>query len=313
MYQEAEIINLHWVANFLDYPTFFKRNTKPIVWTLHDENPFTGGEHYKEEIIGMDDNGYPIYRTITKKEEQIFNKILEIKKRALENVKDLTIITPSQWLSNEAKNSELFKKFPVITIPYGIEENIFKPYDVQLIRRKFNLPINKKVVLFVAQQVTNFRKGFVFLLKAIEYLEREDIYLIAVGNSRNLNGRIHGLGFINDDKIMSEIYSAADIFVLPSLIDNLPNTMLESIMCGTPVVAFPAGGIPEVIKTGVNGILAEQISAKALAEAINDALDNLHLFDSKKISSEAVTKFNLDVQAKKYIDLYKQILKKKTL
>ncbi len=315
LYQEADIINLHWVANFLDYPTFFKKNTKPIIWTLHDENPFSGGEHYKEEIIGINDNGYPIYRNITKKEKQVFKKILEIKKQALDGIDNLTIVTPSMWLAERARKSELFNRFKILTIYNSVEQEIYKPVNKELARKRLNIPNNKKVILFVSHFISNFRKGFAFLIKAFDYIQRDDIYFMSVGVTEKTveQNNFHQLGFINDENMMSIIYSAADIFVLPSLMDNLPNTMLESIMCGTPVVAFPVGGIQEVIKPGFNGILADEISARALAIAINNALDNLHLFDREKIRNEAETKFNLDVQAKMYIELYKQILKKKTL
>ena len=312
LYKNANVINLHWVANFLDYPTFFKNNSKPVIWTLHDENPFSGGEHYNEEIIGIDANGYPVYRRLTKQEKEIFNKNLEIKKRALEHADNLTIVTPSKWLATRAKKSELFRKFNVLTIYNGVEQDIYKPYEKKFVREKFKLPLDKKIILFAAHRINNFRKGFAFLLKAFEFLKRNDIFLIAVGEiEKNFlvnNYEINSLGFIRDDKLMSEIYSAADIFVLPSLIDNLPNTMLESLMTGTPVVAFPVGGIPEVIKTGFNGILTDKISSKALAQAINYALDNLNLFNREDISQQAAKKFSLDFQVQNYIQLYKKIL-----
>lgn len=312
LYKNANVINLHWVANFLDYPTFFKNNSKPVIWTLHDENPFSGGEHYYEEIIEIDNNGEPIYRTLTKQEKEIFNKNLEIKKRALEHADNLTIVTPSKWLATRAKKSELFRKFNVLTIYNGVEQDIYKPYEKKSVREKLKFPLDKKIILFAAHRIKNFRKGFAFLLKAFEFLKRNDIFLVAVGEiEKNFlvnNYEINSLGFIRDDKLMSEIYSAADIFVLPSLIDNLPNTMLESLMTGTPVVAFPVGGIPEVIKPGLNGILAKEVSAKALAQAINYALDNLNLFNREDISQQAAKKFSLDFQVQNYIQLYKKIL-----
>ena len=104
-YKKADIINLHWVANFVDYPTFFAKNTKPVVWTLHDENAFSNGEHYREKYLGIDSNGEPIKRALTNEEKIKFNEVENIKLNSLKNISNLTIVSPSKWLADEAKKS----------------------------------------------------------------------------------------------------------------------------------------------------------------------------------------------------------------
>lgn len=164
-YQEADIIHLHWVANFLDWESFFAENQKPVVWTLHDQNPFLGIEHYAERFLGIDNNGYPQNRVRTVFEEQAEKKWLEYKKRILKNIENITIATPSKWLTEQSKQSEVLGKYTHYHIPYGFPTNIFKPLNKNFCREILGLPQDKKVLLFVADYVENNRKGFVFLKK----------------------------------------------------------------------------------------------------------------------------------------------------
>lgn len=311
-YQDADIINLHWVARFLDYESFFQKNDKPVVWTLHDMNPFTGGEHYEEFYEGIDEDGLLIKRTISEFEKKEFEKNLKVKKKALKHVDNLTIVAPSQWLAHEAKNSELFKGMPVHCIPYGLDSQVFAPRDRSFSRKLFNIPEDKLVVLFVADSINTPRKGFRLLQKAIEKIKLEDVVLCSVGNKGSevkSSNEILELGSINDELLMSVVYSAADVFVIPSLMDNLPNTVLESLMCGTPVIGFPVGGIPDMVDNGVNGLLAKEIGVNSLAEALRSFLLDPEKFDREKIRKNAVEKYDDKIQAKKYLYLFNQILK----
>lgn len=312
LYQEADIINLHWVADFLDYKSFFEKNTKPVVWTLHDMNPFTGGEHYEEDYLGIDKSGYPIKRIRSKAEESIFAEIIKIKKRALAGVQNLTIITPSEWLAKEAKKSEVFNSFPIHCIPNGLDSEFFKPRNKSFSRELLNIPKDKKVILFVADSISNNRKGFVFLKEAFQQMQMNDVLLCAIGNKTEAlesTGNIIELGPINDERLMSVAFTAADVFVIPSLMDNLPNTVIESLMCGTPVIGFPTGGITEMVQRGVNGLLANEISVNALNETLNDFLITIDTFDRDRIRRDAIRKYDLKVQAKSYIHLFENILK----
>ncbi|WP_405605396.1 glycosyltransferase [Polaribacter sp. Asnod1-A03] len=312
LYKEADIINLHWVSDFLDFSTFFEKNSKPVVWTLHDMNPFSGGEHYEEIYLDINENGFPKKRIISSKEVYVFRKIKKIKKEALLNVKNLHIVSPSIWLANKAKESDLFKDRPIHCIPNSIDTSIYKPKDIREAKKHFKIPQDKKMILFVADSVTANRKGFVFLEKAIESINNKDVVLCVIGKNKlksNFSNIIQ-LGVLKDDNLMSLAYSAADVFVIPSLMDNLPNTVLESIMCGTPVIGFPVGGIPDMITNGFNGLITNEISVESLVESINQFLEGIDKYKRKDIYKEAFNKYNLSVQAKAYEDLYKSILYK---
>ena len=313
LYQEADIINLHWVAGFLDYKSFFEKNTKPVVWTLHDMNPFTGGEHYEENYSGIGIDGFPMERKREQREKNISNINLALKIKSLQPATNLTIVAPSQWLADEARKSEVFKNRRVLRIPYGLDSEIFKPVDRAYSREIFNIPTDKKVILFVADSISNNRKGFIFLKKAFEQLTRDDVILCAIGQKNgelaSLNNVLE-LGPIYDERLMSVVYSAADVFVIPSLMDNLPNTVLESLMCGTPVIGFPVGGIPDMIEHGKNGLLTKDVSVSGLKDTLLDFLDSENDFNRNSIREDAKNKYDLKIQAQAYIDLFRDILKK---
>ncbi|WP_237690544.1 glycosyltransferase [Salegentibacter lacus] len=311
-YEEADIINLHWVANFLDYSSFFKKNEKPVVWTLHDMNPFSGGEHYTELFKGIDESGYPIKRILSDFEEQEFKAVIERKKEAIKGFKNLTVVAPSQWLANEARKSEVFKGRPVHCIPYGLDPKIFAPRDKAFSRELLSIPAEKKMVLFVADSTSIPRKGFSFLKKALQKIEDENILLCAIGSNNSeieTDKNIIQLGSITDERLMSVAYSAADLFVIPSIMDNLPNTVIESLMCGTPVIGFPIGGISDMIIHEENGLLTRDISVDSLVEALNKFLAKPKRFNREKIRMEALKIYDEKIQAENYKNLFKKILK----
>ena len=190
-----------------------------------------------------------------------------------------------------------------IRIKFDLKDKVYS-------REVFNIPKNKKVILFVSESINNSRKGFVLLEKAFEKLSSDKILLCAIGNSNNNSNNSENvvkLGPIYDERLMALAYSAADLFVIPSLMDNLPNTVLESIMCGTPVVGFEVGGIPDMIENGVNGYLADEISSDSLYTAIMKFFEFPDLFDREKIRDKAREKYDLNIQAKSYNELFNKI------
>lgn len=309
LYRKADIINFHWVSDFLDYSSFFKKNVKPVIWTLHDMNPFSGGEHYEEIYFGMNENGIPIDRVLTQNELEVIKSIETIKKEALSSTNNLTIVSPSRWLAEKAKTSSVFRNFQVHCIPNSLNTEIYKLREKSDARELLDIPQDKKVILFVAESLTSNRKGFTFLKRAIEKLDSTDLALCVAGKNKSnidFNNTIE-LGVIKDEYTMSMAYAAADVFVIPSLMDNLPNTVLESLCCGTPVIGFPIGGIPEMIVNGENGLLASEISVKALVKTIKEFLLNSKNYNREAIHESAVKKYSLDVQANAYIDLFKTV------
>lgn len=307
--READIINLHWVADFLDYQSFFKSIKKPVVWTLHDMNPFTGGEHYEEKYLGVDENGFPIERFYTEEEIIVNDKNLIIKKRALEEFENLIIVSPSKWLAEKASESNLFKDRPIYHIPNGVNPEIFRSFNKEYSRELLNLPKDKKIILFVADSIRNNRKGIEYLLLACKDLNVELCTIGKMDGQLTGSCKINQLGPINDDRLMSVAYSASDVFVVPSLMDNLPNTIIESFMCGTPVIGFPVGGIKELIENSVNGYLVEEISVESLKIKIQEFFENQSRFNSSEIRSQAIQKYNSNLQANAYLELFKKIIK----
>jgi glycosyltransferase involved in cell wall biosynthesis len=299
--KEADIIHLHWVSNFINYPTFFKKIKKPIVWTFHDMNPFMGGFHYQGDL---------------ERNKKIFGALEDrFRQEKLEEIaplNNLSIVTPSEWLGSHAGKHLQLKNKPYYHIPYSLDTAVFKIQDQKFARDVFNLPHGKRIILFVSDRLTNYRKGFDLLLDALKLLNAEREYLlVAIGErSEALTGENNiCLGRIQDDRLLSLLFASADAFVLPSREDNFPNVMLESLACGTPVIAFKTGGMQEVIQDGVNGILANEISPGGLRLSIESFLKGEYHFDRTKICADAASKFALHVQAKAYIGLYESILR----
>lgn len=166
-------------------------------------------------------------------------------------------------------------------------------------------------MLFVSVSVTNIRKGYFLLKKALEIINRNDIILCATGGKSDIlinSENLIELGNIYDEKLMSVIYSAADVFIIPSLMDNLPNTVIESLLCGTPVIGFPVGGLTDLIQDGENGFLTKKIGIHELVETIEKFLLNPKVFDSISIRRNAVKLYDIKVQSENYINLYHKIL-----
>lgn len=298
--KKADIIHLHWVANFLNYPTFFKKVKKPIVWTLHDMNPFQGIFHYKNDII----NNADIHGVLE-------GKICIEKRKYIHQTNCLNVVTPSAWLSNLSKKSNSLKLYPHHVIANGIDFDKYPTPNYKDAKLALNIDSNKLTILFVAHSVEIIRKGFDILLEAIDSLKCTNFNLISVGGDKiEIDSTINHIHFnyISDIKILNQTYQAADITIIPSREDNLPNIMLESFANGTPVISFANGGMAEHIKTGENGISVEEIGAEPLKEAIEDFLTNKYTFDREKIRQYAKDHFDQKQQALKYVELYHKIL-----
>jgi len=314
LYKEADIINIHWASDFLDYSSFFKENKKKIIWTLHDMNPFTGGCHYSGVCDGFKSNCNNCPQ-LHPKDNAFSKRALNSKMKVVNVMTNLTIVAPSTWLFNQSKQSSLFKNLRHLKIPYGLDKNKYKTLDKRFSRELLGLPLNKKIVLFVADSISNKRKGYEILLGAFKQLEnRSDVVLCSLGD-RNIEGNkssnLFELGSIYNDELMCAAYSAADVFVIPSLEDNLPNTVLESLMCGTPVIGFPVGGIVDMIEHGINGYLTNDVSRHGLVDAIQIFLTNNIVADCNTIRNNTIAKYDLLIQAESYKMLYSDLIKHK--
>lgn len=298
--KEATVLNLHWISGILDYPSFFRTINKPLVWTLHDMNPFMGLFHYKNDAVK---NGNAL---------QLTSEIAAIKKTAMAYITRGAVISPSQWLLDEAIDSGCFSHFSVAkVIRNGVDLSVFKiSKDKELLREQYGITKEDKVLLFVAGDLDNYRKGFDVLQEALELIAI-DITLLTLGkgevNTQNKRVKIVPLGFVKEASKISEAYGMADLFVLPSREDNLPNTMLESLASGTPVVSFNAGGMMEHIK-GYNGIIVKEHTPSALATAIEHYFISENHHSSQDIRAYAEVHFNYKKQAEDYMSVYTSLL-----
>jgi len=216
-------------------------------------------------------------------------------------------------LSSEVKRSPIVNRFNVSVIPNCVETTIFKPCDKEFVRDLLALPVHAKIILFVADSISNIRKGFRFLAEALAQLSSQEEYvLVSIGRSpliiKTSVPYIH-LGSITNDRILALIYSAADVFVIPSIQDNLPNTVLESMACGTPVIGFSVGGIPDMVMHNINGLLVEHLNSKELCNAIEFLLNNDHVRNEMSMASIHSIEhgFTPQIQSEKYQELYNKI------
>ena len=317
---KPDILNLHWVnRGFMRIETL-PRLRQPVVWTLHDMWPFSGGEHYVGESIryieGYNANNRPASETGLDINRWIWNR----KKKSWSSLKNIVIAAPSKWLANCAGNSDLFRDFRIAVLPNGVDHERLHPMDHGAVRSILGLPEGKKLILFGAGSATSDkRKGFHLLVEALKKLESEinpaDYELVVFGATSgddSFSMKTHYLGCLQDEISMALVYAAADVFVAPSLEDNLPNTVLESLSCGTPVVAFDIGGMPDMVSHKNNGYLAPGFDTTDLANGLlwvmDDKLRWEHL--SHEARSTVVQSFTLQHSAGRYVDLYEEILEK---
>lgn len=316
----ADVVNLHWVSRFLDYRAFFEHLDAgtPVVWTLHDMNTFTGGCHYDHgcgayrdrcgccpQLGSSDDHDFS--REVWQRKDDVF--------RAVEPGR-LHFVSPSEWLAEAASESSLLGggRFPVSVVPYGVDTDAFAPRDRTFARRVLDLPQDADIALFVAHSVENHRKGFDVLEEALEGLAGESGLLsltLGKGSPELPPGIEHRhLGFVSEDRYLSIVYSAADVFVIPSRQDNLPATVLEALACGTPVVGSRVGGVPDMVRPGETGALAAVGDPGELRESIREVLgmDQERRRElSERCRKAVLREYTLCTQARRYETLYRNL------
>ena len=297
MVKDADIIHLHWIAGMVDYPSFFKHNTKPVVWTLHDMNPFQGLFHYKEDEIRN--------KNYTDKLDQ---EIRAIKKKAIKRrTSKLTVVTPSAWLLDEALNSGVFRNSTHTLIPYPIDNRTFSFSEKSISKSDTNV-----VFLFIAHSIKVKRKGFDLLVDALKKVKISSFTVLVLGEVPDFdigNLDVRFVGTVTENEKLKDYFSMADAFVIPSREDNLPNVMLEAFACGTPVIGFPVGGIKEHVIDFKTGLLTEEISSDSLAATLEKFCNHKERFDRRTIQDYAQEHFNEELIANKYLEVYKQLLK----
>ena len=317
--KQADIIHLHWInQGFFSLRDLKKLadSGKPIIWTMHDQWSYTGICHYTgncDKFINLcaycpqllNPNKFDLSYKTFKKKEQLYKS----------NV--FTFVGCSRWIANEAKRSYLGSKANIVSIPNPIDITLYTKKSKSDARIALGLPLNKKLILFGACKVTDTRKGFDYMKSSCDLLfkqkkiAQEDIQIVVFGDKTNeieslLPYPVLNVGYINDVQTMVNLYNAVDLFLIPSLEDNLPNTIMEAMACGTPCVGFNIGGIPEMIDHKQNGYVAAYKSAEDLAKGILWCFDHYNILSAearKKVEST----YNETIVAKQYIELYKRL------
>ena len=313
-FQEADVIHLHWInQGMLSLKGIRKilQSGKPVVWTMHDIWPATAVCHLtldcrqfvnKCSRCRLLPNGSTLADQIWKKKQWMLADA------------SIYYVACSRWLESEAKASALLKGHKVTSIPNPIDTHIYNRCNKQEARQRLGLPADKRLILFVSQRVTNRNKGMDYLVEACRQLDVPDAGLVILGgHAEEVVGRLpfesYPLGYVNDEHRIIDVYNAADVFVLPSLSENLPNTIMEAMACGVPCVAFRVGGIPEEIDHRQNGYVAEYRNAEDLARGIRWILTEA---DYDELSKNAVHKvaqnYSQQSVALKYLDVYQQAM-----
>jgi len=317
---KMDIVNLHWInSNFLSIKSLLNIK-RPLIWTLHDSWAFTGGCHIPYECgkyvdgcthcvhIGRNDF-FDISKKMFQEKKYIYNKI------------KMNVVCPSNWLANAARNSILLGNKNICVIPNGLDLKLYKPLNKEFARHALNMKMGKKYILFGAVSATSDEnKGFEYISTALKSLyarieNKDEIEIIIFGSDKigvnyEFGFRTTSLGTVYDDYTLCMLYSASDVMIVPSKSENLPNTVMESMACGTPVVAFSVGGILDLVDHKYNGYLAEPYNVNDIVYGIEYILLNqVNLYQlSQNARNKIMKSFDINITVKKYLELYNEIL-----
>jgi len=306
------IIHLHWVSAFVDHLAFFPGVAgRRLVWTMHDMNPFTGGCHFDNgcgRFVGQCGECPQLGST---RAADLSREIWTRKKRGYDEFgpQALQLVAPSRWLAGEARKSSLLGDRPCVVIPNGLDTAVFAPMEKARAREMLGLPREARIVLG-SSSTPNLRKGIGHFEEAIARMKPLDgLFILSVGPMRpklpdGLSAR--HMGAVDNEELLAAAYSAADVFVISSIADNLPNTVLESMSCGTPVAGYNCGGVPDLVESGETGLLAQTGDAGALARAIETLLSDSALREhcSRLCRARILSDHTLEVQARRYLRIY---------
>ena len=315
-FKEADIIHLHWInQGMLSLKDIRKilRSGKPVVWTMHDIWPATAICHLTLGCRNFTTHCRNCRLLPGKGSNNDLSAKVWARKQAMIDGENIYYVACSKWLESEAKSSKLLDGQKITSIPNPIDLHIYNKGNKTEARQRLGLPTDKKLILFASQRATNVNKGMGYLIEACRQLQ--DIpnlgVIILGGHAEEVTSQLSianfPLGYVNDEQRIVDVYNAADVFVLPSLSENLPNTIMEAMACGVPCVGFKVGGIPEEIDHKKNGYVAEYRSSEDLARGIRWILSEA---DYTMLSDNAVHKvvqcYSQQSVAMKYLDVYHQ-------
>ncbi len=316
----VDVVHMHWISFFADYPSFFGSipSHVPIVWSLHDMNPFTGGCHYSGGCERFKTGCGNCPQVIAPGPRDVSVDSINAKRDALAN-REVHVTAPSQWLLDLAKESPVWPESTTFTqINYGFDLEKFYPVDRRQARLELGIDSDAVLVGFGAEDLNNKRKGFQHLLTALGNLKTDrNVECLVFGSGETPDDpklpRFHHLGFIDSPDRQRLAYSAADLVVVPSREDNQPQVGLEAMACGVPVIAFDAGGIPEYVRDGETGCIVtlgdEQLLAKKISGLCD--LESFRVRMGKSALAMVRNEFEKVKQTQIYHDLYRSIASKR--
>lgn len=312
---KPDVVHIHWVCGEMLSIPQIGRLIGPVVWTLHDMWAFCGAEHYTEDFRWREsyartnrpayESGLDLNRWVWERKRKYWKKPFHI-------------VTPSHWLGQCVRESALMRGWPVTVIPNALNTDVWAPVERSLARQLLGLPQGGPLVLFGAMGGGQHRiKGFDLLRGALAHLrdQRSDLRLLVFGQSaprepEDLGFPVHYLGHLHDDLSLRILYSAVDVMVISSRQDNLPNTGVESLSCGTPVVAFDTCGLPDIVTHRVTGYLARPFDTEDLAAGIEWVLKDScrHGELSRNARTKAVERFSEAVVVPQYLAVYEKAI-----
>jgi glycosyltransferase involved in cell wall biosynthesis len=313
-----DVVNLHWISRWIDQPCFFASLPLefPVVWSLHDMNPFTGGCHHAGDCERFTNHCRDCPQLKHPGPHDDAFRFFDIKKRCYAG-KNLHVISSSDWMSAQARRSTLLRHARSFhTIPLGLDLELFKPIDKSCARQTLAIDSDRFVVGFACADLSSHDKGGALLVEALHALTDEaKITLLVFGAGKLPDGggryQLIELGSINAPHLQSLFYSACDVFAAPSRIESFGLTALEAMACGTPVVAFHTGGLLDVVADGETGLLEPKVGSVV---GLHDQLDwmlqhptgrrNMGLAARKRVEKQ----FASALMAKRYVELYNWVL-----
>lgn len=310
-YRSADVVHLHWTGNLLDWPSFFSENKKPVVWSLCDFNPLTGGCHYPGGCGSFaETSGCRDCPVLTDASDPDRAEVSFQAKKEAERRRDfpLVFLPPTEWMAEQVERSSLFSRARSVVLPHLGDEGIYRAQDRAASRAGLGLPTDEPLLLFVGDHVSR-RKGFGLLREALDVLGDSAPRLVLVGSIPEdaIPARAVSFGRVSDPARLAALYASSDVIAIPSLEENLALTFVDSQCCGTPAVVFPVGGLRESVEPGRNGIVADEVSSSALAEAIQAAFRVETEWDNSAIAAQARDRYCWSGIGHRYEAIYRDL------
>lgn len=292
----ADIIHLHWIADFVDYPTFFQKVNKPIVWTFHDENIGYGGFHYQK-----------MAERFSCQFGLLEEHLVDVKRKSLLGVQNIHMVALSKMMLAFYQQKAINNTFPISVIHNGFSSSDFAPRDKNAAREVLGISSDATVFVFCAAFLDEERKGLKKLIRTLEGLGIPKCTLLCIGSGEKPVGDIDiiAMGQVANQRLMSMLYSAGDYFVMPSEQEAFAQTPIEALACGLPVIAFPVSGTEELIN-GFNGVRCCGFDIAALTDGIKTAMSRV--YDKTQIRDDVVKRFDISTIVSQYIKLYEELL-----